>query len=137
MSAAPDLPDYYSLIQALREDAARVGTDFSVNVLSGLLAAGAWSLWNVVVPAGEVWIITQAYWANYDMVPAPQPALTSIFNATTIVQFSRGAFLAGCGLFHSFSKPFLAFAGQTVRISVYNCGAAAASYCYGFAGYRI
>lgn len=137
MSVAPDLPDYYSLIQALREDAARLGNDFSVGFLTGVVAAGAWVIVDTVVPAGEVWLITQCYFSNADIVPAPQPAFTYLRNVTTVVTFSRGAFTAGGGIFHSFTKPFLAVAGDTVRTALYNCGAAGADYVMGFAGYRV
>ena len=138
MSVAPDLPDYFSLIQALREDAARIGNDFGVHFIFLAVGGGATATSGAVVPAGETWLVTLGYLACRELTATPpQAGYGEVRNATTVVRFVRFAFVAGDGKITNFTKPFLALAGQNVTVEVTNCGGAPATYQGGFAGYRV
>ena len=138
MSVAPDLPDYFTLIQALKEDAARVGNDFSTINHFLNQPGGNTTNWLVVVPVGEVWLITQAWAANEELTATPyQAAYGELRNLTTGVIMWNYAYVAGDGKHIVFPKPFLGRAGDQIRVAQTNAGGAAADFVAGFAGYRV
>ena len=138
MSVVPDLPDYYSLIQALKEDAARVGQDFSSRNLYAAQPGGNTTNWNVVVPVGELWLITQAWAACRDFTATPpQAAYGRFHNLTTGVTVWDYAFTAGDGKHIILPKPLFGRAGDIIQFTQTNAGGAAADFVTGFAGYRV
>ena len=138
MSVVPDLPDYYSLIQALREDAARLLNDFSATNTYIAQPGGNTTFWNVIVPAGELWLITQAWAACHDLTATPpQNAYGTFRNLTTGVVMWDYAFIAGDGKHIVLPKPLLGRAGDVIQVAQTNAGAAAAEFITGFAGYRV
>ena len=138
MSVVPDLPDYYSLIQALKEDAARVGNDFGMTNVYAAQPGGNTTNWNVVVPAGELWLITHAWAACRELTATPPQAAYGIFrNFTTMVVAWNYAFNAGDGKSIVLPKPLMGRALEVIQCSQTNAGGAAADFVTGFAGYRV